>query len=801
MFVDLFSNWVIPASSSQEEVPQLIAKSLLIRSIAVVTSLLVLPLASSAALASEAPPARCANEAVSGFRSYLPDCRAYEIVTAPYKEAIPINLEAIAPEVGKDAPRLLARSFGSFSNIENQTGLGALYEVEREASGRWKSTPLDAPFSEFSAFEVSAPSTDLSHSFWVSVCQLPMRCGRPTSLENRELEDFYLRGPGGVVTWIGPGGPPTASERVATFAGASSDSDLSHVILQASAPLAASSEVRLWPGDKTEGESQSSLYEYAGTGNTEPQLIGVSDEGPIANMAESHLISRCGTEFGGASGDAYNAISHDGSKVFFTALGFSARRACRGLSPAVEPAANEVYARIDNGQRDAHTVAISEPPLSVPGRECSGACIQDENEEEGHQRSAGVFEGASQDGSKVFFRTTQPLVNSDENAEGTGADLYEAEIGEVDEAGIRRDGVTRLIQISHSPSAGEAAEVQGVARVSEDGSHVYFVAQGVLTSEPNAYGDRAQKEAYNLYLFVRECAGGGASCPEPEQRLSFIGRLSEQDKADWGGNDSRPVQATPDGQFLVFRSGADLTPDEEGREEAGQVFEYNAEAKTLVRVSRGANGYNEDGNSSQYDASIPVQSYREHDYPTQPLESLAMSADGGYVFFTSEDALVPQALTGSLNVYEYHNERVALISDGHDLSIVEESPGVILLGTDESGRDVFFKTTDQLLPQDIDTQQDIYDARIGGGIAPEIALAPCSGDSCQGALAGALQSPVSSTLSSSGESALSTSSDASRKGRPTSIGPKKTGAKKGRKGARKRKRKRHGARRARKGRR
>ena len=55
------------------------------------------------------------------------------------------------------------------------------------------------------------------------------------------------------------------------------------------------------------------------------------------------------------------------------------------------------------------------------------------------------------------------------------------------------------------------------------------------------------------------------------------------------------------------------------------------------------------------------------------------------------------------NVYEYHAGNVYLISDGQDVSAAEYFSEVVLLGTDPSGRDVFFTTSDALVGQDTDT--------------------------------------------------------------------------------------------------
>jgi len=350
-----------------------------------------------------------------------------------------------------------------------------------------------------------------------------------------------------------------------------------------------------------------------------------------------------------------------------------------------------LYARVGASE----TVAISEPWLGYCSGSPAPACADAE------------FQGASLDGTKVFFTTTQHLLPK---VEGAGESLYEYDF----------DGPVggRITLASGGDAAG--AGVQRVVGVSEDGSHVYFLAQG------------------DLYVYEHDAV-------YPQGRVAFIATAG-----------IGTAQVTPDGRFLVFESSADLTPDQEGRLEAGQLFEYDAQTATLVRVSRGQNRYNEDGNSSVYPATIPVQEYPQ-DLPENEFIGLAVSKDGAYVFFKSEDSLTPQALSGVANVYEYHEGRVALISDGHDLMRVgvEEEPAVELVGTDESGSNVYFRTADRLVPQDTDTQPDIYDARIEGGY-PAISTSPsCSEDTCQGPLSGGLQPQVPVTSSSLGEGAVS----------------------------------------------
>jgi hypothetical protein len=698
---------------------------------------LAIALLTPAATLASATGAGCPNHASPGFRSYLPDCRAYELVTPAYKEAMAVNSNG---GLSHDGTRLIMRSYGSFAGVDSAPIGGAIYMANRASTG-WHTTPLEAPLiATYPRFDGNASSYDLTRNLWA-----------PT-FPDQAAEDIYVHEGDGTFIRVGPGGPPGAIEPRLNFVGASGD--LSHLVFNDRAPLSVDSEVRLWSGDATRGEGQLSLYEYVGSGNVEPQLVGVSNEGVVAKIGESRLISQCATIFGSPEGDVYNAISQSGSTVFFTAMGFDAGRACQEPSVEVEPAVNELYARVDA----SHTVAISE----ATSKDC-GACVTT-------SPADALFRGASLDGSRVFFTTRQHLLL---DAEGEGEDLYEYDF-EAPEG-------KRVTLVSSGDAAG--ARVQGVARVSKDGSHVYFVAQGVLTGkEVNAYGQEAREGDENLYVSIQECPSGGGSCPEPRQRLSFIGRLSAADSQDWAGSDQRPVQATPNGRFLVFQSAADLTPDDTSTVQ--QAFEYDAQTGSLVRVSRGVGGYNEDGNSSIYPATISSLAYNEINHPESRF--VAVSADGSYVFFTSADGLSPGTVIGQRSVYEYHAGEVSLISDGHDLF----EAGSTLLGTDESGQDVFFASGDPLVPQDADTQEDVYDARIAGGFPAPLASPACSEDACQGPLAGALQPQAPATSFSEGEGAVPAVSSGPAKVTAT---PKRKSQTK----TKKRKRKRtHGARRA-----
>ena len=702
----------------------------------------------------DANQAACSHETeiASGFRTYLPDCRAYELVSPPFTESFPVELEARSA----DGSRMIVASFGAFAgtevdNTEGGSFFGTTYEFTRGAGG-WSTVALGPPASVFSEGGLLAPSASLERTLW------KLRLARPEGALPAQPEgtyDLWVReaaGPGGscpagdvavpgaCFALIGPGQPPGHHPFFGEAEGGNyrgKSGDLTHVLI-AQMSEGEGIEAGLWPGDKTvEGRS---LYEYSGLGEAEPKLVGVRNKGPLASNTEAKLIGVCGTRLGGP-GDAYNAISASGATVFFTA-----NECFTGTEPE-EPKVNELYARINGSE----TVDVSEPTTG-PAGDCE--LCNTSSREEAH------FQGASEDGSKVFFLSEQthllPLAE--------GPNLYE-----YDFKGPEHE---KLVRVS-----GEMAEpeVRGVVRVSaKDGSHVYFVAGGALVGNQNENKEKAKAGADNLYVYEPDPADPGhyktvfiaMLCSEAGESGSVSdAKCHASDEHLWRHEDARPAQATPDGRFLVFSSSAQLTSDDTST--VSQIFEYDAQTGSLVRVSRGqlvAGGsecaatkgieerFNCDGNTKN-GALAPLLLYTgyERSEPTQTETSSVVSEDGSYVFFMSPDGLAGGASPGLWNVYEYHDGNVYLISDGQDAKANELS----LRGTDASGHDVFFETRDRLVGQDTNAQNAVYDARVDGGFPGPVFPAGCTGESCQGSPASSPGLPSAGSVAVTGGGNLS----------------------------------------------
>ncbi len=699
----------------------------------------------------------------------LPDCRAYERVTPAYRESQPAlvgGLFAVSP----DGDRVLAGSIGAFAGTEQDpvsiasNVVGAAYLYERTGAG-WQAWPLDPAASRFfsNGLGLADASTDLGRSLWeLEPTGAPLESS--ASFESEEVTGFYLESSAGVFEKVGPSTPGATIPNRHRYHYLGGSENLSRIV------FTAESGVR-WPFDATVAE-EPTVYEYVGVerpGETrEPSLVGVE-----GGAGSSRLISTCGTRLGSGwmgisgeqhTGSMFNAISASGLRVFFTAIGSKeVSQACVG------PRAGEVYAReeITSLEGDAPAAGARTVAISEPSRE---DCRECQTEEPSVVRAAAAFQGASLDGSRVFFTTEQELLPG-----AKGNNLYEydfdAPAGE------------RVALLSGAVAGGGEAQVQGVARISEDGSAVYFVARGRLGSEPRGGGCvaglteteraveeathegrcRAKQGADNLYLH----SGG---------RTVFVATLAPGDAKDWSAEDSRPVLASEGGSYLVLTSGADLLGEgiAEGKP---QVFQYQAANETLVRASIGANGYNNNNRQPLVGSTIiegPPQgySYGGSDSPTQAA-GIEAPADGA-VFFRSPDALTLQALADqpdsegvalAQNVYEYRGGRVYLLSDGRDLSTVSGSSGTGLVASTPSGGDVFLFTSDPLVPGDGDTQSDLYDARADGGFLTPGAPAGCGPGACQEAPVSppALGTPAS--LNASGEGNIS--APVPRSGGPT----------------------------------
>jgi len=469
------------------------------------------------------------------------------------------------------------------------------------------------------------------------------------------------------------------------------------------------------------GETQG-LYEWQAGGSL--QLVSVLPDGSPA-IAPS---------LGQEDTDVRGALSSDGSRIVF----------------GVEGEEGEPGGLYMRDTRTHETIELN----------AAQGVVEPTGEE-----SEVAFQAATSDGSKVFFTDTAPLTPESTQRQETKADLYECEITEAHgKLGCALKDLTPL------PAGGSADVLNMIPGVSEDGSSVYFVANGILA--PGAVQGHCVHE-------VQEVAIAGATCDLYLWRngtISLVAVLSNEDSGDWGSlhgsgrvagiTANRPdltdvtSRVSPNGQYLAFMSQMPLvgyeTLDADHASEGihdEEVYLYDASSQLLVCASCNPTGPpvgvfdtsdSGEGNGLLVDrrgdwrgeylaGSVPGWTPLGLD---QAIHQPQYLSDSGRLFFDSPDQLVPQAANGKEDVYEYEPEGagsceqasgcVSLISSG---SATQESA---FLEAGEDGDSAFFITAQPLVPADHDTNYDLYDARVCTTSSPCLSSEASSSVTCEG---------------------------------------------------------------------
>jgi hypothetical protein len=451
----------------------------------------------------------------------------------------------------------------------------------------------------------------------------------------------------------------------------------------------------------------SHLYEWAG-----------GELRPLAVQSDGEPISPCGAYLGSQlrleEEDAEDgAVSTDGSKIFFTApVGCPAKK-------GEAPPAPELYMR--SGEE---TIEVSAPEEGAPENKAT------------HEA---VFLGAAADGSRVFFTSEGELTANDAGIHDTELYEYDTEMGKLTRvsAGDSGDATGDVVPIGARLVGVGGSSLKQVV-VSGDGSHVYFIARGVL-APANTEGVSPVEGEENLYVY--DTLTG---------RTAFIAR--------GGGGSARYIEApetTADGRYLLFQ-GELLSQGS-----SGQIYRYDADSERLVCVSC-TPGY-----PSGIGFVTPPSMMKDTAEGTFPAH--AISEDGS-VFFNTDASLVPRDTNGVLDVYEWHEGVISLISSGQD------PLNSYFLGASPNGANVFFGTHARLVPADTSGGGNVYDARVCTAAEPciQAALAQeglCEGDACSHpAAAPSDATPASATFSGAGDLTPSPSTTLKAK---TCVKPKK----------------------------
>jgi hypothetical protein len=489
------------------------------------------------------------------------------------------------------------------------------------------------------------------------------------------------------------------------------------------------------------------LYEWSAEKPPAERLQLVSrDEGSHASPVAAGL----GFEPPGSELDGRGAVSSDGSRVF--------------------------WAEEHGGLLVRDMGKPSSVRLDVPVQGAGGG-----------GPASPVYEGASADGSRVFFEDEERLTSNSGAVSGK-PDLYVCDL--VEEVGALKCHLTDLTPANGGVSANVQGSVSGFGR---DGASVYFVANGVLAGTDGEGAKpgscfRSQSTAgatCNLYVAHNDGSGWGAA--------KLVTVLSGDDYPDWAGSGQNFAELTAgvsdNGQWLLFLSDRSLTgydnhdavsemPDEE-------VFEYDASSRRVVCVSCSRSGARPEGveygqvkeglvggngniwPTDQWLAGV-VPGLEQYE-SSRGLYQPRFVSESGRVFFDAFGGLVSGDVNGVVDVYEREPAGVGDCSAGSAgfgagggcLGLVSSGRGAgesVFVDASASGGDVFFLSGERLVHSDLDTAVDLYDAHECTGVSPcpgELESPPgcVTADSCRAGVSPApsiFGAPASSTFSGEG---------------------------------------------------
>jgi hypothetical protein len=547
----------------------------------------------------------CPNAAFRiGLAANLPDCRAYEMVSAQSKNGGNVSYNSSNMVASAESGAAMYTTRDGFGDTRGAAGGGFVYYRALRGATGWTShgvTPYSEPaFSHVTSGNLYLHYADDLSSGIVEDVSPMAGVPAPQGLSAPYLSTFAT---GSFASLVPLAVPVTSPFALAEGVFRAASSNLSHVLYDTS--------VNLTPEASGAGYK---LYEWdAGT----VRLASILPDGSVALTG-----GKPNGEFSyGRPNPDLQLISSDGSRVFFVA----------------QPN-GQLYMR----KSASTTTLLSEPEASTPDPTPGPT----------------IFRGATPDGTRVLFSSLDRLT---ESAPATGSvgrraeseDLYlytdganpqgeanltfiSSEVAAVlgmSEDGssvyfvkgnnanggrvyLWRDGVLHVV--GQTEERGNWDEGSPIARVTPDGRYLLFASQHPPTSVHNA-GSGVQ-----LYLY--DAVSGSVRCmscnPTGANTLSSASTLS-------GGagitisSDSLPRPLSDNDRYVFFNTAEALVPrDTNGAED---VYEYNIQTGKLALLSSGTNP---DGS-----------------------HFLDANADGSEVYFATDQPLVGSDIDTLIDIY------------------------------------------------------------------------------------------------------------------------------------------------------
>jgi hypothetical protein len=638
----------------------------------------------------------CPNEALrTGAGSFLPDCRAYEMVSPVDKSNGDIitlfnslNEFARLDQAAAGGTAIAYSSYRAFADPKSAP-YTSQYIASRGPAG-WSTSPISPPrgfsisgggsfASEYRAFTEDLCSGWLLHD--TDPVLAPGAVEGFANLYRRDETRPDCPAPAGEFEALTTVSPPAHAADPENYGpilqGFSSDGKVAAFRVNDKLTNNGSAGTNFQCYESKAGKLRLVSVLPGGTANSSNCSIGTANEG----------VQQASLE---------RAVSTDRSRIFWTAS-------------AGPSGSGKIYLRI--GSKNP-TV-----PVSAGGEALSG------------KSSASQFLTAAADGSRAIYEVGNPE---------TGADLYEYDVA---------TAATHAI----------AGEVRGILGASADAMRIYLVSEegldGATAGKPNLYlyeggsfsfiGPFAPVDAVS-----RPHQAGSPVALEPRfhtSRVSLDGlHAAFMSSGSPTGYDNRDtVNGEPDAEVYRYsatdgtllcvscRSGGVRPTGRQIEILAGQPTTWGAaQIPTTQSQLYSPRVLSADGSRLFFESFEPLVGR-----DTNGKQDVYEWEEAGHGSCSEESGFFRSSAGGC----------IFLISSGDDPFDAE------LIDAGADGSDVFFTTGSNLVAQDTELI-DLYDARVGGGFPPPPPpIQPCRGEACQSPAAAPVdQTPASATVHSRG---------------------------------------------------
>jgi hypothetical protein len=587
----------------------------------------------------------------------LPDHRAYEMVSAPAKQGADVIPNSFKTVSASDGNGVAYVALGAFGPVKG-TATDVQYIARRTATpatNGWSTTAVNPPGQALAViplFTGAAPSfeaftPDLHDGIfrsWKSLTDAPDVAGTMNDYRLRNLETNQSAAELLSASVVALNPTPRYGPWQNRFAGASTD--LTHVIVQSPWNLT---------GDGSFSDVGDLYEQVQGLGvrrvgripsgtNTEcDDSVPGSEciDGPPVQAGLPVSLTPGGSEY--SSG----MVSADGSRILFQ-------------GPSGAPT-GPIYMREDGVRTFQIDASQTATPAAGPAQ----------------------LWGMSTDGTRVLFTSSDSLTSDDND--GGSSDLYLYD--RTAPAGAR------LTLLSQDSTGDPVISVTSVIGASSDAHYVYFVSGGQLVPDAPPVVNQG------LYLWH-------------DGQIRYIGSFDDFNLANLNTPamswqfvaSARTSRVSPDGHHLLFMSWNDAGFRDQGGYRGydhgtcgstgcRELYLYSADDGSLACVS-----CNPLRSAATGDALVDILPGISASTFMQRA-SHALADDGQHVFFSTQEALVPEDSNGKWDAYEYDTPTGTI----HLLSTGTSTSDSYFMDASPDGHDAFFVTSQQLTGWDTDS--------------------------------------------------------------------------------------------------